>query len=383
MGFFRNRKLFKISIITLFSAVCFSGCKMNANDEIWNKNASVYGAESVEGNNEGLSEKTNDEAFVFKGASISSDSPDYELIKEYDPDSKLTGFVEDYNSAMAMLMYDDVISCTNNYSEGISSDTVNSFYAPSEFLFNITDNEPVFAKQIYKRLYPASTTKLLTAYVTLKNNLLDEQVTISEDNGGIDRYGAQLCGFKTGDVIDMKSLLGAMLIYSGNDAASEIARFTAGKINGTATVDSFVGEMNKEIKLLGGLRSAFLNPHGLHEDNHYTCAYDMYLILNACNKIEGFDEIVKKSSITVNFKDSEGNAKELTFDNTNKMLSGEESVPAGVTIIGGKTGSTPYAGSCLIQMFEKSGKRYIVGVFGASSGDALYNEMRKLMDLAK
>ena len=114
----------------------------------------------------------------------------------------------------------------------------------------------------------------MTALVVLKKGELTDSVTVSYNASHIPVAGAKVCGFEEGDVITMDALLHCLLIYSGNDAGIAIAEHMSG------SEENFVRIMNSEAKRIGASHTNFVNSHGLHDDNHYTTAYDMYLIFN-------------------------------------------------------------------------------------------------------
>ena len=247
-------------------------------------------------------------------------------------------------------------------------------------LFDITDQEILFTQDCFTKIYPASTTKLLTALtfyriVEEEGRSLSEQATIREDNGGITIYGAKLCGFMKGDVVSLEGLLNGLLVYSGNDAAVAIAEYLCG------SEADFVRRMNEIAWEIGATHTHFVNPHGLHNSEHYTTAYDMYLIFRECLRQEGFLEIAGKSTAVIDYYGVDGRAKRMELETTNQFLIGKSEVPDGVTVHGGKTGSTTPAGDCLILLSSCGGREYISAVFGASSRDVLYKQMGELLSL--
>lgn len=248
----------------------------------------------------------------------------------------------------------------------------------SSFLFNITDSEIIYAENVYDRIYPASLTKLLTALVVFKYANLEDIVTFSYNASHIQVPGAKVCGFKEGDKVVLEDLLSAFLIYSGNDAGIAIAEHIAG------SEEEFVNLMNKEAKSIGAVDTHFVNSHGLHDDNHYTTAYDIYLMFNELLKYDKFTSIINQSSITVNFMDTNGANLQETFYTTNRYLKENMDVPEGLTIIGGKTGTTNKAGNCLILLSkDESGKSYLSLLLNINSGDALYAQMTHLLNKIK
>lgn len=247
--------------------------------------------------------------------------------------------------------------------------------AGASLMVNDTDGKMLYSHNIYKKLYPASITKIVTAFVALKYGNLNDTVTISHSAANITEYGAKLCGFKEGDRIALKDLLYSFLIYSGNDAGVAIAEHIAGDTK------SFAVMMNREMKNIGAKHTHFVNPHGLHNNKHYTTAYDLYLVFHHLAKNRTFMDIVSRSNYTAKYVDATGKSKSLYFTSTDRYLLGTAKAPTGVTVIGGKTGTTNNAGSCLILYSKgKKNKDYISVVLKAAGPYALYGQMNHLLD---
>jgi serine-type D-Ala-D-Ala carboxypeptidase (penicillin-binding protein 5/6) len=247
----------------------------------------------------------------------------------------------------------------------------------SALMVDITSNELIYNHNVYKRLYPASITKIFTTLVAFKYADLKDKVTISKNAANVTEPGAQLCGFKENDVIELEDLLTAFLIYSGNDAGVAIAEHVAG------SVEAFSKLMNEESKKLGAVDSNFVNPHGLHDDKHYTTAYDIYIVFNELLKNDTFIDIIHKSSCKIVYNDSNGNKVERHFNSTNRFLTGRAEAPKGLNVIGGKTGSTNEAGTCLslYSIDKKNEHGYISIILKAQNGNDLYSQMDHLLTL--
>lgn len=244
----------------------------------------------------------------------------------------------------------------------------------SSLLFDITNKKVIYADNVYERIYPASLTKLLTALVVLEQSDLTDTVTVSYNASHIQEAGAKLCGLREGDKINLGDLLTSLLIYSGNDAGIAIAEHVAG------SEKEFCKLMNEKAASIGAVDTHFTNSHGLHDENHYTTAYDLYLIFNALLEHDEAKEIITKASFTLKYQDADGNDKESVFYNTNKYLKGDVTAPDGLTVEGGKTGTTNAAGYCLEVLVEnEQGNDYIAMVMKASSSDSLYSQMNELM----
>lgn len=249
--------------------------------------------------------------------------------------------------------------------------------ASSVLLVNTTKNEVVYASNIYDKLYPASVTKIVTALVALKYGNPDDIVTISYEASHITEYGAKLCGFNEGDKVKFEKLLYALMVYSGNDAGIAIAEHISG------STGKFAKLMNKEMEELGAVGSHFTNPHGLHDDNHYTTAYDLYLVFNKLvSDYPKFTDIINKGSVKVKYEDDSGQKKEMNFTSTVKYKINLETAPDGVEVTGGKTGTTQMAGSNLILHSKGAdGDSYISAVMHASDVYSLYDQMNYLLSM--
>ena len=241
-------------------------------------------------------------------------------------------------------------------------------------LFSLDEEKVLYADNIHEKVYPASLTKVLTAYVTLKYGNLTDTVTVSK-NATVFPKGAQLCGLKEGDQVSLKDLLGGLLLYSGNDNAVAIAEHISG------SVEEFAKLMNSEAYKIGATNTHFVNPHGLHDDNHYTTAYDLYLIFKECMKEDVFLEIIGQPSYTGTLTGANGVKRQLTWLPTNLYASGEAEKPQNLTLLGGKTGNTSEAKRCLIFLTkDNSDKHYISIVMGAETKPLVYTNMNAMLN---
>ncbi len=241
-------------------------------------------------------------------------------------------------------------------------------------LFDVNRHNVLYAKNIHERLYPASLTKVMTALVALENGSVDSMLTASANVRNLES-GAQVCGIKEGDQMTLDQALHLLLINSANDAAVMIAEGIAG------SVEAFADMMNEKALSLGATNTHFVNPHGLSNEEHYTTVYDMYLIMNAAVDYSLFNEIIGMDSYTTVYNDANNAPKEITVNNSNYYLRGEAEVPSGITVLGGKTGTTSAAGSCLMLISRDSGSNpYISVILHAESRDVLYTQMTDLLE---
>lgn len=243
-------------------------------------------------------------------------------------------------------------------------------------LYDVKNKEVLYSYNAHEKIYPASLTKVMTAYVVLQNSSLEDEVKVSAKSAASSfPSDAQVCGLKEGDVWTMEALLNALLLYSGNDVAAAIAEHVSG------SEEAFVDEMNRCAKELLAVNTHFANSHGLHENEHYTTAYDLYLIFNECIKDERFVNIIKQKSYTATYKASDDSKKQVTFMPTNLYATGQVELPKGAVVLGGKTGTTGEAGYCLMLLSEKAdGEYYISTVMGAENKPALYEKMTALIN---
>ena len=219
--------------------------------------------------------------------------------------------------------------------------------------------EVICGDNIHKRLPMASTTKVMTALVVIENVLPDEIVTIGDDSVGIEGSSIYL---KSGEKYTVKDLLYGLMLRSGNDAATALAIYVAGD------VDSFVEMMNIKAEELGLSDTHFVNPHGLHDNNHYTSAYDLCKLGCYAMKNPLFKEIVSTKFVTVG---EDGNKH--YWANKNKIL---HNYPDGNGI---KTGYTKKAGRCLVASAYRNGVQVVSVVLNRHN---MFEYCSYLMDIA-
>lgn len=204
--------------------------------------------------------------------------------------------------------------------------------------------------------YPASTTKVLTALIALERLPLDKIVIVPKIAEGVEGSSIYL---KAGDKITVEDLLFGLMLRSGNDAAVTLATEIAGGI------DEFASLMNEKAKTLGASNSHFVNPHGLHDENHYTTSYDLALICAAAYENSDFARIVgtKQRKIEVS-----GEARYIA--NKNKLLKLFEGAN------GVKTGYTKKSGRCLVGGAKRGDMQLITVVL--NHGDMWNDTVRML-----
>lgn len=277
----------------------------------------------------------------------------------------------------------ELTDSTDGYASLFASDlcvvTDESQYSPSDTtseaagLFDITDGQVMYSKNAFERLYPASITKVMTALIAIKYGDLTDTVTVTED-AVITEVGATLAGIHPGDQLTMEQLLYGLMLPSGNDAGAAIAVHMAGSI------DAFAELMNREAQKLGATGTHFMNPHGLTNADHYTTAYDLYLIFNEALKQPEFRKVTGTTSYTADYTDGSGNPVSTTWEGGNWYMVGQRQTPDGLTVFSGKTGTTSAAGFCLIMASrDQKEKEYISVVLKAPSRPGLYDNMTNII----
>ena len=195
--------------------------------------------------------------------------------------------------------------------EETQSDAVTSQVVEAAGVFLPTDGTISYQKNIYEKMYPASTTKIMTAYLALTQGNPDDIVTVSEH--AVDQPSdSSVCGLRAGDQIKLSDLLYGLMLKSGNDAAIAIAEHISG------SVEEFANLMNETARSFGATNTHFVNPNGLHDDDHYTCVYDLYLIFSHAIEQEQFVNLIQTTSYTVYYTDANGNETSQSWTNTNK-----------------------------------------------------------------
>lgn len=254
-----------------------------------------------------------------------------------------------------------------------SGDSDSSVTAEAAGVFCMDGSQTLYSKNVYEKLYPASTTKIMTALIAIKYGNLSDEVTVTSD-AVITEAGATLSGIQPGDKLTLEQLLYGLMLPSGNDAGAAIAIHMAGSIEG------FADMMNQEARAIGATGTHFTNPHGLHEEDHYTTAYDLYLIFHEALKYPKFREVTGSTAYAVSYQSASGETVSTTWKGGNWFMTGERETPEGLTVFGGKTGTTRAAGYCLVMgTRDASSEEYISVIMKAESRPGLYDNMTNII----
>ena len=252
----------------------------------------------------------------------------------------------------------------------IGTDSTDSQVAEGAGTFNLETNTVVYAKNLYERLYPASTTKILTAYIALKYcDDLDAMVTVSE-NAVNQASDSSVCNLKAGDVIRLRDLLYGLMLRSGNDAAVAIAEYISGD------VDSFAALMNQEAAAMGATRSHFVNPNGLPDENHYTTASDMARIAKSAWLNPLYRKFCTRRYYEIPATNKFAEARQLL--NHHKMIKNGEYYYEGV--LGGKTGYTDASGNTLVTYCKRGNITLVAVILNSTSAANAYSDTASLFN---
>ncbi len=248
-------------------------------------------------------------------------------------------------------------------------------YGEAAIVMEVESGAVLYAKNIDDHHFPASITKLLTALVALENGKFTDPVVFSHESLAFLQPGDAYIGMKEGNQITLEQALYATLLASANEGAYAVAE-NVGK-NAGHDYAWFLEQMNERCKELGGENSNFMNPHGLHDPNHYTCARDMALIGRELFKHPEFFNIVQTLNYTIPASET---TEEHIFQQKHKMLK-EGNANYYEYAVGGKTGYTDEAMSTLVTMAD-NGKMQLVCVVLKTHGVNVYPDTRNLLEYA-
>lgn len=239
--------------------------------------------------------------------------------------------------------------------------------AGSYILIDNKTNKVLCKKDENKKMYPASTTKIVTAIMVLENCNLDDTVTASYDAVMSIPEGYSSANIQIGEQLTVEQLLELLLVHSANDAANILAEHVGG------SVESFVTMLNTRLNELGISNTHFTNAFGMHDENHYTTASDLAKIMKYCLKNETFRKIAGKASCAIPATNKYG---PRSYSSTNELLNSNSSNYYKY-LIAGKTGYTSQAKECLVSTAYKDNLELIGVVLYSNSR---FSDSRKLYE---
>lgn len=260
-----------------------------------------------------------------------------------------------------------------SYAENSQEQNLN-LYSEAAVLIDAKTGSILYGKNAKEKMYPASTTKILTAILALEKCNLNDVVTVSKSAVDAIPAGYSSAYLSEGEQMSVKDLLAVFLVHSANDAGFVLAEHISGSI------ENFAKLMNEKATEIGCTNTHFTNPSGIQDENHYTTAYDLSLIAKYCMENSTFRSYVSSRSCTV----SPTNKSEArTYNNTNDLLNPSSEYYL-ENCIGIKTGYTSEAKNCLISAYSKDDLELICVILGADqteTGDsARYVDSISLFD---
>lgn len=226
----------------------------------------------------------------------------------------------------------------------------------------------LYSKAADTQMYPASITKIMTALLACENNPLDDIVTTSENAVYNISEDSSRAWLEVGESLTMEQMLMCIMLQSANDAAYAVAEHTSGSMK------KFVELMNQRAREIGCTGTHFNNPHGLHNENHYTTARDMALIMKTAWRNTRFRRFA--STVTYEIPPTDLFKETRSYLNNHKMMKTEEYEYPGV--LGGKTGFTDQAGNTLVTVAYKNSMALVVVVLNGING--AYSDTAALLD---
>lgn len=256
-------------------------------------------------------------------------------------------------------------SASDSITSGASA-SVLSTYSPSCLLMDATSGSVLYSKNANTKMYPASTTKIMTAILTLENCSLSDVAVASHNAIFSIPSGYSIANIQEGEELTIEQLLNVLLIPSANDAAIVLAEHIAG------SVEAFADMMNAKALELGCKNTHFVNPNGIHDENHYSTAYDLALMGQYAMGFDTFREIVAKTSYSLP-QTNKYDKDDRLFVTTNVLLrKNYSSSPTNYYYeyaTGAKTGYTDAAKNCIVATATKDDISLIVVVLGAGTTD--------------
>lgn len=251
-----------------------------------------------------------------------------------------------------------------------ATETEPEITAPAYIIMDAKTGTVLYGKNIDQQVYPASTTKIMTILLALKYGNIQQSITMTDFDVFSLEEGASNIALEPGEVIKMEDALYAAGIPSANDACNGIAETVGG------TYDQFIEMMNTEAKNAGAVNTHFANPHGLHDDNHYTTPYDLAMIMRLGISVEGFTKYLSTDEYVI----PQTNMHEARELYTHNSLIYTESPYYVEGIQASKTGYTEQANLTLISYAKRGDVELIVAAFGLPDSKTNFQESQTLFN---
>lgn len=246
-----------------------------------------------------------------------------------------------------------------------------SFASESVVLMDANTKRVLYEKNGNEKRYPASTTKIMTMLLGVEKGDLTKNFTMSQEAALSIEFGSSHISLNPGETISLKDALYATSLASANDAANGVAEAVGG------TIENFVKMMNDRAKEIGCTNTHFVNPHGLHDDDHYTTAIDLAKIMSEASHNKDYIDITTAKEITI--APTNKTSEERYLYTTNSCMDDESQyyIPE---VISAKSGFTDEALSCFVAYAKKGDVELVAVVMKANFSDDCYEDLQKLFE---
>ena len=263
-----------------------------------------------------------------------------------------------------------ILLCFVIFAQSIFAGPPPDIVGQSAILMDRATGSILYQKNSNTKMYPASTTKILTSVLCLEN--LDIDTHMAKTSGSVQNVptDSSHIGLRIGDIFPIYDAINAVMLGSDNYVSYDLATLLDGSIEG------FADRMNAKARQIGASNSHFVNPHGYHDPDHYTTAHDLALIMDYAFSNSTFASIIKSPDYILQRLNVE--TEPIEFSNTVKLLDPDSPYYRDY-ILGGKTGYTRAAGRSLVAVAEQDGME-LIGVVLKSGNPEFFEDMNTLFD---
>lgn len=253
-----------------------------------------------------------------------------------------------------------IIPSFSAFAEEVPTANAPSLMAETAILMDAASGEILYEKNAHQKMFPASITKLMTLLLALENGKLTDEITFSHDAIYSIEQGSAHIAIQEGETLTLEQVLRAIILRSANEASNGVAEYVDG------SVEAFAKHMTERAKELGAKNTNFVNANGLHDENHYTTAYDMALIARQLLTIEDYRAMMSETYFEIGPTNKQAEVRYLHGQhqmlNSNSLYYYEDA-------IGGKTGFTSEALNTLVTYAEKDGMELIAVVMKCNAAE--------------
>ena len=259
-----------------------------------------------------------------------------------------------------ILIFISLVLILSSFTTSLARGSAPNIQSRAVILMDNATGRILFERNSRQRMFPASTTKIVTAILAIQNSQPNDIVTVTREAINAVPPGHAIAPLQPGEELTIDQLVKLIMVHSANDAANMLAIHIAGSI------EAFADMMNEKFAELGLTDTHFTNPSGTHDPEHFTTAYDLAIIMKYCMQNPNFRQYAGLRSCTI---PPTNRYEERVFRTTNAMLITDTRVAPDNYfyryLVGGKTGFTSQAGNCLVSFASKDGIDLVAVVLGA------------------